>query len=401
MSSPKTTVVASKLIERLSLDRTEFGVQVGPTLRSHLARLDSHRPLLIRDRVATDSSQISDELIDVLSNGTRCTVLDVGSPLAPAEVDRLGEICRDGKFDCIVAVGGGATLDAAKLIAICASNNAPIMSLLKGEFVANKTPIIAVPTTAGSGSEATHFAVLFVGVEKHSISHPSMRPKVAVIDPSLIASVPKKVAAAAGLDVLCQSIESLWSQCADGKSLAYASEALRLVVPSLHPAVMEANADAQSALCLASHLSGQAINRSYTTICHALSYTLTARYGVPHGMAAASTLPASLLFNSNYIVSDGSTSSRTSNVGRCIQELLTVFECDDVESIVRQLVLLIRSVGGAASVSELCLPLDYRPVEHAETFNPERLRNNPRHATPDDIISILLCTFDYDGYVKT
>ncbi len=85
---------------------------------------------------------------------------------------------------------------------------------------------------------------------------------------------------------------------------------------------------------------------------------------------------------------------------RCLQELKSCFNRDSIEAITRDIVLLIRSIGGAASVFELGLPTDYQPVEHAEKFNPERLRNNPRRATPDDIVGILRQTFDHDGCAK-
>jgi alcohol dehydrogenase class IV len=400
MLSPTAPLTASQLLQQFSLHRTQFGEGACRNLRTQLERLAVHRPLLVRDPFATDASGISDELTESLSNGTRCTVLDVHSPLAPADVDAFAKVCREGQFDCVVAVGGGATMDAAKLISLCASTCKPMMSLLEGITKGNRIPIIAVPTTAGSGSEATHFAVLFVGEEKYSVAHASLRPAVAIVDPTLIASVPPRVAVAAGLDVLCQSIESLWSRNADRKSLAFASEALRLVVPNLRPAIVDADPDAQSAVCLASHLAGQAINRSFTTICHALSYMLTARYGIPHGLAAASTLPASLLFNGERVGAEHLPCGRDGAMDRCLEELSSVLKCNDVESMARQLVVLIRSVGGVASVSELELPPQYRPVEHAENFNSDRLRNNPRRATTDDIVGILLKAFDNEGYVK-
>lgn len=394
------TLNGNGVIDRLFLKQTEFGVPLCRNLREHLGRLNAHRPLLIRDPVATQASGVTEELTTSLSNGVPCPALDVGSPLSPPDVDELGEFCRAGEFDCIVAVGGGATLDAAKLIALRAANNTPTIDLIEGNFSPSIIPIIAAPTTAGSGSEATHFAVLFVGEEKYSVAHPSLRPALAIIDPSLTHSVPQSVAMAAGLDVLCQSIESLWSRRADRKSIVYASEALKIVVPNLRSAVIDRDPSAQAALCLASHLAGQAINRSFTTICHALSYMLTARYGIPHGLAAAATLPSSLLLNCKR---NHTTPVRRPSIGdmdRCIWELSAVLKCSDVESIVRKLVLLIRSIGGAASISELELPANYRPVEHAESFNPERLRNNPRRATPEDIVGILLRTFDSEGYAK-
>lgn len=401
MDAQGSTIFATHLLQQRSLKRTEFSSDVCLSLRTQLQRLDLHRPLLVHDPIATEASGIQCQLMQLLFEPEDANVFDVSCPLSPSEVDELGLICRSGNFDNIVAVGGGATLDAAKLIALRSSNDRPTLTLVEGGFGASNIPIIAVPTTAGSGSEATHFAVLFVGEEKHSISHPSLRPKVAIVDPSLISSVPTKVAAAAGLDVLCQSVESLWSRRANRRSITFAAEALRLVIPNLKAAVVDKDPEAESSLCLASHLAGQAINYSFTTICHALSYRLTARYGISHGIATASTLPAAFYFNCGMMLDAEVVTMEESGITRCARELASIFDCRDVESIIKHLVLLIRSVGGAASVAELSLPQDYLPVDHAEAVNPDRLRNNPRRATTEDIVGILLRDFDHDGFSKS
>ncbi|MGI9457471.1 MAG: iron-containing alcohol dehydrogenase, partial [Aeoliella sp.] len=200
------------ILNRLGLDHTVFGLGVCTALPDTLDRLAARRVLLVSDPIATDACNISSSLQNCLSRDVKCGVVDVTATLSPAEVDQFGTTCEEGDYDCIVAVGGGATMDAAKLIAIRASNSKPLDQLLSDGFSPNHIPLVAAPTTAGSGSEATHFAVLFVEQEKFSMAHPSLRPSWAVVDPTLTYSSPQRVAAAAGLDVLCQSIESLWSE---------------------------------------------------------------------------------------------------------------------------------------------------------------------------------------------
>lgn len=380
MSIASDVQVCSSILKRLSLDSTVFGTPVCTALSQQFARLDVQRPLLFRDPNATDASGISDELHKVLSGGN---VIDVSSTLQPSEVDCHGELLRQEGFDCVVAVGGGATMDAAKLVALSGSNDRNIVDLQDGEVTPNQYPIIAAPTTAGSGSEATQFAVLYVDERKYSVAHPSLLPRVAIVDPSLTCTAPERVAVAAGLDALCQSVESLWARRADVQSRAHASESLRLVVANLAAATIQRDPQAQTYLALASHLAGHAINRSTTTICHALSYYLTSHYGTPHGIAAAATLPSALLFN-----------SAGANAGRCLNELYRVLECDDAESVSSRLAHLIRSVGAAACVQELYLPDDYNPAEHAASINLERLANNPRTANLEDVEELLRGRFD-------
>ena len=376
-----------ELLERLSLDSTVFGAAVCGALSGCLERLKVVRPLLFRDPLAVQASGISDKLCNVLSVDESAEVVDVKKTLEPAAIDEIAGRLQQGVYDCVVAVGGGATIDAAKLVSLAASNACCIVDLLDGTPKPNRYPIIAAPTTAGSGSEATHFAVLYVGQEKHSVADPSLRPRLAVVDPALSATAPERVAVAAGLDVLCQSIESLWAQQAGERSSACASEALRLVVPNLKPATIDGDPPAQTGLAMASHLAGHAIDRSFTTICHALSYYLTSHFGIPHGVAAAATLPAAVLFN------HGS----APGADRWFRELGSVFNCDDVQGIASGLVQLIRSVGAAASITELDLPGEYDVAEHAASINIERLKNNPRESSLEDVRRILRTEFDTEG----
>ena len=384
-------------LDGLALDQTVYREGACADLAHLLKQLDAKRVLLIRDTSATDAAGITSRLDEWLSCAETTDVVEVTAPLSPSQVDFYGTECSENGCDAMVAVGGGATIDGAKLIALRASNSSPIEQLLVDGYEANRIPLIAAPTTAGSGSEATHFAVLFVGQQKYSVAHPSLRPRWAVVDPMLTHTVPQRIAAAAGLDVLCQAIESLWSVNSDAKSRAFATESLRHVVPNLHAAVIGQDSNAQARLALASHLAGQAINRSFTTVCHALSYPLTADYQIPHGLAAASTLPAALMINGRDVCNGTIPTDGHNEVSRCLNVLFDALRASDLEGAIAKLVQLIRSIGGAASVAELPLPYDYRPVAHAERVDPRRLENNPRKLTTEDLLKILLSRFDENG----
>ena len=178
--------------------------------------------------------------------------------------------------DVVVAVGGGHVIDVAKAI---------------NHYTA-KRPLVAIPTTAGSGSQATRFAVIYKDGQKASLESDDILPAFAIVDSALAASLPAQVAAASALDALCQSVESLWSRGATAESRGYADRALELLVPNIVAAVERRDPAALEVVAKAAHLAGKAINISKTTACHAFSYGLTYRFGVPHGMAVAVFLPA-------------------------------------------------------------------------------------------------------------
>ena len=127
------------------------------------------------------------------------------------------EAYRECQPDFVLALGGGTAIDLAKLIGSLAIQSEPARDIATGRVsieVAGK-PLMAIPTTAGTGSEATHFAVVYVDGKKYSVGHPSLMPRYAVVDWTLTESLPKRMTAATGLDAFCQAIESIWGGCCD------------------------------------------------------------------------------------------------------------------------------------------------------------------------------------------
>src|SRR5690606_25840825 len=136
-------------------------------------------------------------------------------------------------------------------------------------------PLLAVPTTAGTGSEATHFAVVYIDGVKHSLAHPLLRPDLVILDPLLTYAMPPGLTAATGLDALSQGIEALWAVGATTKSVGYAARAVELAAGALETAVIAPDRTARRAMMEAAHASGLAIDISKTTAPHALSYAIS------------------------------------------------------------------------------------------------------------------------------
>jgi alcohol dehydrogenase class IV len=209
-----------------------------------------------------------------------------------ADLERGLAVCREHHPQWILAVGGGSVLDMGKLLsALSPLDVAPAALIGAAVWPVHTTPpLVAIPTTAGSGAEATHFAVVYVDEVKHSLAHPSLLPALAIVDPDLTRNLSPRLTAMTGLDALSQAIESFWAVGATRRSQAIARVAIRYLFPNLERAVHAPNPDVRFAMARGAHLAGRAINISKTTGAHALSYTLTTRYGIPHGHAVALSL---------------------------------------------------------------------------------------------------------------
>ena len=211
------------------------------------------------------------------------------------EVAQRGvELARESEIDLIIAVGGGSVIDMGKLIKAFYATPDRSYQIARGEIALTDPgiPLIAVPTTAGSGSEATHFAVVYLGLEKFSLASPYLLPESVILDGKLIATGSAYQKACSGLDTLAQAIESAWAVGSTSASRVQSFQALRLCTNSLKQ-VVEGQADdlALQSMMNAANLAGRAINVAKTTAAHAWSYGITSHHGVPHGHAVWLTLP--------------------------------------------------------------------------------------------------------------
>ena len=212
------------------------------------------------------------------------------------------EFCNKKNIDLIVAIGGGSAIDMAKLIRCYMHCNTELETTIITNHIPppNSLPLMAIPTTAGTGSESTKFAVVYVDKVKYSVSHDSLLPNYAVIIPKFTYNSSKYLTAATGADALCQAIESYWSVLSTDESREYAKEAIIELWQHL-PQALNNNLESRDQVAIAANLAGRAINISLTTAAHAYSYGFTTYLNIPHGHAVALTLP--FFFNENLNVS--------------------------------------------------------------------------------------------------
>lgn len=187
--------------------------------------------------------------------------------------------------DCVIAVGGGSAMDVAKCIKMFATMKDDTC-YLEQMIVPNHIKLLAVPTTAGTGSEATRYAVIYYNGEKFSVTDESCIPSAVLLDASALKSLPDYQRKVTMLDAFCHGIEAFWSVNSTKESKGYAQDAIRLILENIDLYLSNDNKGNENML-YAANLAGKAINITQTTAGHAMSYKLTKLYGIAHGHAVA------------------------------------------------------------------------------------------------------------------
>lgn len=200
-------------------------------------------------------------------------------------VEKGVQAFKDSGCDCVIAVGGGSAMDVAKCIKMFATMKDDVC-YLEQAIVPNHIKLLAVPTTAGTGSEATRYAVIYYKGEKCSVTDESCIPSAVLIDASALKSLPDYQRKVTMLDAFCHAIESFWSINSTEESKKYAQEAIRLILENRNLYLTNDSRGNENML-YASNLAGKAINITQTTAGHAMSYKLTGLYGIAHGHAVA------------------------------------------------------------------------------------------------------------------
>lgn len=201
------------------------------------------------------------------------------------------------KCDTLLAVGGGSAIDVAKCIKLAVlakeGNDAIIPPLVntRVECDGSKLPFIAIPTTAGTGSESTHNAVMYYEGAKQTVTNDGIRPDYAILEPKVLKTLPLYQKKCTMLDALCQGIESWWSVNSTEESYEFSRKAIELIMANWRAYIFENDEEASANIMVGANYGGRAINITATTAAHAMSYKITSMYRFPHGHAVAVCLP--------------------------------------------------------------------------------------------------------------
>lgn len=284
--------------------------------------------------------------------------------------------------DLIMAVGGGTPLDMAKLINFFSSTGQRPRDYLDGRGAdggrADLLPLLAVPTTAGTGSEATPFAVLYDDQVKHSVEAPRMRPGYVILNPGFTSSLSSYVTACTGFDALAQAVESLWAIGSTECSRADGLASLEISSRALRSAVLAPDPENRAAMLRAAHLAGRAIAIAKTTAAHAFSYSVTARYGLPHGHAVATFLPEILWQNGMASVERVTDPRGPAFLRQMMEKILSTLGCETLDEGVQCLYGLREAIGLTDSwMAEKGLSFEGLYAWALTEANASRLGNNP------------------------
>ena len=290
------------------------------------------------------------------------------------------KLAIDHKVEIIIAIGGGSVLDMAKLIKAFYYEPGHSTQIAKGEqaVIDCNIPIIAVPTTAGSGSEATHFAVVYVDNKKYSVADNCLLPDSVILDGRLVSSASRSQKAYNVLDAISQAIESAWAVGATEESRDFAFQSLNMSIDNFQRYVNDPTAvDAAQLMTEAAHLAGKAINISKTTSAHAWSYGFSSLYGIPHGHAVWLTLPKIFQIH-NHIETSAERENRGQQYFRdTISKLRDIIGIGaDIEA-VPFFNQMLNSIGVKAGITDnLDLSSEQKTVL-SNSANNDRMTNNP------------------------
>lgn len=276
-------------------------------------------------------------------------------------------LLKKQQCDFILAIGGGSAIDIAKCARRFSQMNLEQDCLGKQPLITNSIKMLAAPTTAGSGSEATRFAVLYHNHIKYSVSGDDLLPDYVLLNPGFLKGVPSYQKKSCYLDALCQAVESWWSLRANEESIRYSENAIKLLLKSFAPYfVLQPEDDKTTCadVLLGAHYAGKAINITTTTAAHAMSYGLTTKFGLAHGHAVA--LCMTQVWKHLLMIND-------KHLNNVLDSIANAFGCTTKEEGFNKYISLLNKL-------EMPRPENVTKkaiAQLAETVNLQRLNNHP------------------------
>ena len=289
------------------------------------------------------------------------------------------ELLKTSSCDTILAVGGGSAIDVAKCIKLAVlakEGNAAIIPPLVSTRVAcdgARLPFIAIPTTAGTGSESTHNAVMYYEGAKQTVTNDGVLPDYAILEPSVLKTLPLYQKKCTMMDALCQGIESWWSVNSTEESYEYSRKTIELIMVNWRKYIFENDDEAAKRIMLAANYGGRAINITQTTAAHAMSYKITSLYKFPHGHAVAVCLPEIWEYMTGHM--DKCIDTRGQEYLAGIFDLISKsMGCDSPENAISEFRQMMKEM-------DLKNPVSGNKREElavlSTSVNPVRLKNNP------------------------
>jgi len=352
---------------------SQINIVSGEGLINSLKNIQLKGNILIISAPIFIKNKIIDDMIEILPE---CNIDIYAENLANPDIELLDEIkekYKDNKFDYIIALGGGSVIDTAKILSvILLEPDKSILSRifrdgLKRSFTCH-IPVIATPTTSGTGAEFTKFSTIWDNNyhRKYSLESTFLLPEYVILEPSLTINLSWEQTLYSGLDALSHSTESLWNKNCDPISKAYAKESIYIISQSFYKVLNEpTNIAEREKMQIASSLAGIAINHTKTAIAHSISYPLSSHFKVPHGLASSFTIPAIYKFIEEKVILE-------KDIEESIQKSVVIIK---QLSVIRQL----KKYVSRDEILSLAGEMNY----------PSRLDNLLLPVSPSDLLNIL------------
>ena len=281
-------------------------VNAGPgsidSLKEVVADFNARNILIISDKGVAGAGLISRPQALLEETGASVSIIDDTPPEPSVEqVESILAAAQGTNWDLVIGIGGGSAMDVAKIVAVMLNNDVKLCDLLnKAPIPRRGIPTVMVPTTAGTGSEATPNSIILVPEDelKVGIVSPKLMPDCVILDPQMTLGLPPAITASTGMDALCHAIECYTSKKGNPFSEMIALKAIRLISRSIREAFKNGkNLDARHDMLLGAFYGGMCIAASSTTAVHALAYPLGGKYRIAHGISNAILLPYVMQFN--------------------------------------------------------------------------------------------------------
>ena len=349
--------------------------------------------LVVLGRSAMRKSGALDRLINLLIENNLEYIIYENVPSDPTveTIDIGTGLARKEKCNLIIALGGGSVLDTGKAISAMVTNEGSVADYqeIKGKgkkFQHKPVPFIAIPTTSGTGSEATKNAVITntkLGLKK-SIRDPMIIPEVALVDPELTLSLPPHITADCGGDALTQCIESYLGKKSQEITDALSLHAIELIGKSLAKAVKDGkNLEARKNMAMAALLSGLCLSNSGLGAVHALSHPLGVFYKIPHGLSCAVLLPFVMEYNLPVVT------KRLAKITQSLGEDISLLsETEAAHKAVEKIKEILSQAGIKSNLSEW----EIKKEDFSQLIKGAKggsLNNNPRDTSDEDLIELL------------
>lgn len=347
--------------------------------------LKYNKLLLLTGKSSLKRSGVLDKLLQQFNSSEVRLYDDIASNPDISDLLSVKQRTDDFDYDMIIAVGGGSVIDTGKSLAalrtmqVC--NKSDIRKVITERAYllnSNKCKLIAVPTTAGTGSEVTSWATIWDKEyhNKYSIEDPALYPYIAILDPGLTIHLPLKLTVTTALDALCHATEAYWSKHTSEIVRGYALNAIAKIITNI-PGILcdHQSIHIREKLLEGSLMAGLAFSNTKTTACHSISYPLTLMYGIDHGVAASITLGKLLEINSSRIIE--------------LDRLLKAFGVEQIYEVQDKLAAIYELAKLPRLLRDYGVPRDAIIDIAKRSFTPGRMDNNPVDLKLEDMIDLL------------